>query len=274
MDATVTQLDGYRFLYVLPLAEDRLLIEDTRYSDGPALDQAELARDIAAYAAQQGWTIVETVREENGVLPIALGRRHRRLLGQGAGPAPNAACAPPSSTRPPAIPRPTPPARPRPSQPCRPHHRRRAGRPDPPVQDRLERAGLLPAAQPHAVPGGGARPALSGAGAVLSPAPAADRTLLRRPGQLRRTSCASWRQAAGADRRGDGLPLRTPLLAERAAAHDPRRRHRGRVRRAWRWPSACRAPASRPPSSRRATSRAAAPTSGMTRASPSTPARR
>ena len=72
MDATVAQLDGYRFLYVLPLAPDRLLIEDTRYSDGPALDHAQLARDIAAYAARQGWTIAGIVREENGVLPIAL----------------------------------------------------------------------------------------------------------------------------------------------------------------------------------------------------------
>jgi lycopene beta-cyclase len=72
MDATVAQLDGYRFLYVLPLAADRLLIEDTRYSDGPALDRAQLEADIAAYAATQGWAVAETVREEVGVLPIAL----------------------------------------------------------------------------------------------------------------------------------------------------------------------------------------------------------
>jgi lycopene beta-cyclase len=72
MDATVAQLDGYRFLYVLPLAEDRLLIEDTRYSDAPALDLAQLGADIDAYAAQQDWRIVETLREETGVLPIAL----------------------------------------------------------------------------------------------------------------------------------------------------------------------------------------------------------
>ncbi len=35
MDATVSQEDGYRFVYVLPLDATRLLIEDTRYSDGP-----------------------------------------------------------------------------------------------------------------------------------------------------------------------------------------------------------------------------------------------
>ena len=72
MDAKVDQLDGYRFLYVLPMAPDCLLIEDTRYSDTPALDRAQIAADIEAYAAVQGWRIVETRRDEVGVLPIAL----------------------------------------------------------------------------------------------------------------------------------------------------------------------------------------------------------
>jgi len=72
MDATVAQLDGYRFVYVLPTGADRLLVEDTRYSDAPALDRAELADDIDAYATAHGWRIAETVREEVGVLPIAL----------------------------------------------------------------------------------------------------------------------------------------------------------------------------------------------------------
>jgi lycopene beta-cyclase len=72
MDATVPQLDGYRFVYVLPMAPDRLLIEDTRYSDGPALDRSAFGNEIDAYAAARGWTIAEVVREEDGVLPIAL----------------------------------------------------------------------------------------------------------------------------------------------------------------------------------------------------------
>jgi lycopene beta-cyclase len=72
MDATVSQLDGYRFLYVLPFSATRLLIEDTRYADGPALDHAALRADIAAYAAAQGWTMAQVVREEDGILPIAL----------------------------------------------------------------------------------------------------------------------------------------------------------------------------------------------------------
>ena len=72
MDATVDQLDGYRFLYTLPLSPTRLLVEDTRYSDGESLDRATLAADIAAYAAAQGWQVKAVVREEIGILPIAL----------------------------------------------------------------------------------------------------------------------------------------------------------------------------------------------------------
>jgi lycopene beta-cyclase len=72
MDATVDQLDGYRFLYSLPFSPTRLLIEDTRYSDGEQLDREALRADIAAYAATQGWTIKTVVREEIGILPIAL----------------------------------------------------------------------------------------------------------------------------------------------------------------------------------------------------------
>ena len=73
MDATVAQIDGYRFVYVLPLAPDRLLIEDTYYSDAPDLDRPTLAARIADYAAARGWTVAEIEREESGVLPVALG---------------------------------------------------------------------------------------------------------------------------------------------------------------------------------------------------------
>lgn len=71
MDATVPQQDGYRFVYLLPFSPTRLLVEDTRYSDGAALDEGALAHAIAAYARTRGWTGRE-VRRERGVLPIAL----------------------------------------------------------------------------------------------------------------------------------------------------------------------------------------------------------
>lgn len=73
MDATVAQHDGYRFVYLLPFAPDRLLIEDTYYADTPELDVPALGARIDAYAADHGWSIAATVREERGVLPIALG---------------------------------------------------------------------------------------------------------------------------------------------------------------------------------------------------------
>ncbi len=72
MDATVSQADGYRFVYLLPFSADTLLIEDTRYSDGHALSHDELTAAIQEYAEAHGWQIAETLREENGVLPILM----------------------------------------------------------------------------------------------------------------------------------------------------------------------------------------------------------
>jgi lycopene beta-cyclase len=72
MDATVSQQDGYRFVYTLPLDDHRLLIEDTYYSDRPDLDLAPLRGGIDTYARAQGWHIARDIREEHGVLPIVL----------------------------------------------------------------------------------------------------------------------------------------------------------------------------------------------------------
>jgi lycopene beta-cyclase len=70
MDATVEQLDGYRFLYVLPLAADRLLVEDTYFSDSAYLDVAELRERTLRYAAQRGWAVAAIDRQEQGVVPL------------------------------------------------------------------------------------------------------------------------------------------------------------------------------------------------------------
>jgi lycopene beta-cyclase len=72
MDATVSQQDGYRFVYTLPLSPTRLLIEDTYYADRAGLDLGDLRGGIDAYATAQGWQIARDVREEHGVLPIVL----------------------------------------------------------------------------------------------------------------------------------------------------------------------------------------------------------
>ena len=72
MDATGDQAEGYRFVYSLPFSRDRLLVEDTYYTEGAALDTAALCDRIADYVAAQGW-IGKPVRQETGVLPILLG---------------------------------------------------------------------------------------------------------------------------------------------------------------------------------------------------------
>ncbi|WP_395671079.1 lycopene beta-cyclase CrtY [Phenylobacterium sp.] len=72
MDATVHQEDGYRFLYILPLDASRLLVEDTRYSDGPDLDVAQLEAAALRYARGKGWAVAEVLRRERGVLPVVL----------------------------------------------------------------------------------------------------------------------------------------------------------------------------------------------------------
>ena len=72
MDATVEQIDGFRFVYLLPQDERRILVEDTRYADGPELDRVGMEREVMAYAAAKGWEVAEIVHREEGVLPIAL----------------------------------------------------------------------------------------------------------------------------------------------------------------------------------------------------------
>ena len=73
MDACVDQSDGYRFVYCLPFAEDRLLIEDTYYTEDPNLQQTAIGARIEAYAAAQGWQLAAMEKEEVGVLPVAMG---------------------------------------------------------------------------------------------------------------------------------------------------------------------------------------------------------
>jgi lycopene beta-cyclase len=73
MDATVEQVDGYRFIYTLPFSETEVLIEDTYYADEPDLNRNQLRSGIESYAKQQGWVIAAITGEEKGVLPITLG---------------------------------------------------------------------------------------------------------------------------------------------------------------------------------------------------------
>ncbi|MDJ0975235.1 MAG: lycopene beta-cyclase CrtY [Planctomycetota bacterium] len=70
MDATLEQIDGFRFLYVLPLGPTRLLVEDTVFSTRPDLLSAAWRARALDEAAARGWTPRRIVREEQGVLPM------------------------------------------------------------------------------------------------------------------------------------------------------------------------------------------------------------
>lgn len=73
MDATVPQTGGFRFFYLLPWSETRLLVEETFYSDGPALDRDASIAAIRTYVGNRGWAIRSIDREEQGALPVVLG---------------------------------------------------------------------------------------------------------------------------------------------------------------------------------------------------------
>lgn len=73
MDALVDQADGYRFIYCLPFAPDRIMVEDTYYSTDPSLDLQELDARIRTYVEARGWRIAEVEGRESGLLPVAMG---------------------------------------------------------------------------------------------------------------------------------------------------------------------------------------------------------
>ena len=70
MDARVRQIDGFRFLYVLPLSADVVLVEDTRFSSSRGIDREGLRQEVIRYAAGIGLEIAAVLREEVGVLPL------------------------------------------------------------------------------------------------------------------------------------------------------------------------------------------------------------
>ncbi len=86
MDATVEQLGGYRFVYVLPLAANEIFVEDTYYQDTPLLDRSALSARLDDYCRARGF-VGEVVGTETGVLPVVTGgdfaafQRRQRIEG-------------------------------------------------------------------------------------------------------------------------------------------------------------------------------------------------
>jgi lycopene beta-cyclase len=70
MDTLVPQIGGMRFFYVLPFEADRVLVEDTYFTNDAELDNSVLRARIASWIADRGWQVAEVLREEQGVLPM------------------------------------------------------------------------------------------------------------------------------------------------------------------------------------------------------------
>ena len=70
MDGTLPQDDGYRFMYALPFTENRVLLEETYFSDSPELNEPLIRNRIADYVAARNLGRWRTLRQEAGVLPM------------------------------------------------------------------------------------------------------------------------------------------------------------------------------------------------------------
>ena len=70
MDATVRQVDGFRFMYVLPFTATRILVEDTVFSRRAGLDVELFRARLQSYVAKRAGAPFRILREESGVLPM------------------------------------------------------------------------------------------------------------------------------------------------------------------------------------------------------------
>jgi len=85
MDAAVEQIDGYRFMYTLPFSENKLLVEDTRYSDSSQINEEEYQAQIMKYLDMKGWQDCKIIKKEKGVLPIILNGNYSNVFNKEIG---------------------------------------------------------------------------------------------------------------------------------------------------------------------------------------------
>ncbi len=86
MDATVDQIDGYRFIYCLPFTATEIFVEDTYYSDTKDIDPEVVSKRITEYAARQDWDIEEINYSETGQLPVIYGGNFKAFWKSNKGP--------------------------------------------------------------------------------------------------------------------------------------------------------------------------------------------
>jgi lycopene beta-cyclase len=73
VDATVEQGGAFRFMRCLPFSDTRLLVEDVEYSEAAEIDTAASAARLDNYLATRKWEPLSVEREEERVLPVAMG---------------------------------------------------------------------------------------------------------------------------------------------------------------------------------------------------------
>lgn len=74
IDARVPQIDGFRFFYLLPWSETRLLIEDTYYSSHTVLKVERIEQEVLHYLEQKKWHIKKVESKSHGMLPLMMNR--------------------------------------------------------------------------------------------------------------------------------------------------------------------------------------------------------
>ncbi len=70
MDVRADQSGGFEFLYELPLGDDRVLLEYTRFHEEPACDEVRAAELIAMRLVEAGAGSAKLLRTEQGCLPM------------------------------------------------------------------------------------------------------------------------------------------------------------------------------------------------------------
>jgi lycopene beta-cyclase len=73
IDAAADPAEGFQYMTMLPIENDRLFIEDVRYEAWPDIDMTDHGHRIVNHAARFGWRIRGSARGQAGILPIALG---------------------------------------------------------------------------------------------------------------------------------------------------------------------------------------------------------
>lgn len=73
IDAAADPAEGFQYMTMLPIENDRLFVEDVRYEGHAELDMADHGQRIVNHAARFGWRIRSSARGHAGIIPVALG---------------------------------------------------------------------------------------------------------------------------------------------------------------------------------------------------------